>query len=322
MSSASTTRQGALVGCFTLIGLFILIAAVFTIGSMNEAFSRKIQVSAVFDQVDGLKQGDSVWFSGVSVGTVRSVQFVPGPSVEVAMALDANVVGFIAGDVVAQVSTDGLIGNNIIALIGGTPQSRTLQDGDVLGVEVAVSMAQLMVEARETNDKLQIITARLANGEGTVGKLLTEEGLYDDVQATVTSLKSVAGRADDIALNLSTFTRELNREGALPHNLVTDQTTYASLVTSVDSLQTTAHNASAIMDGMQASMADTTTPIGVLLHDQEAGTDLSETFESMSDSSKLLAEDLEALQHNFLLKGFFKKKERKEQKAAKKAAKN
>ena len=42
----------------------------------------------------------------------------------------------------------------------------------------------------------------------------------------------------------------------------------------------------------------------------------------MSDSSKLLAEDLEALQHNFLLKGFFKKKERKEQKAAKKAAKN
>ena len=321
MSGTSTTRQGALVGCFTLIGVFILIAAVFTIGSMNDAFSSRIHVSAVFEQVDGLKKGDSVWFSGVPVGTIRSVTFLPGPSVEISMALDSNAAPFIANDVVAQVSSDGLIGNKIVVLAGGSSEADRLEDGDVIGVDVAISMAQLMAEIKETNDNLRVITASIASGEGSIGKLLTDEAMYGELRATVTSLERAAGRADAIAGNVSSFTRELNRVGALPRDLVTDQTTYPALLKAVDSLESTAASAATLMEGIEADLGDASTPVGVLLRDQQAGSDLEETFGNLNRSTRLLEEDLEALQHNFLLRGYFRKQERQERKALKKAEK-
>ena len=165
---------------------------------------------------------------------------------------------------------------------------------------------------RKCTRRLKGISARVAAGDGTVGKLLRDDDLYVKVSDTVTSLESASSHARDLTASLSTFSAKLNRPGSLPDSLVTDRTSYASLTSTVGDLHRAGESVAGAMDGLATSVRDPTTPVGTLLHDQEAAAQLKATLENLNRGSALLADDLEAAQHNFLLRGFFKKREKAE----------
>ncbi|WP_246230144.1 MlaD family protein [Mucilaginibacter humi] len=74
-------KRAIIVGLFPAIGLLVFIVGVFTLGSQSKSFSKSIHISAVFDDVSGLKTGNSVWFSGVKVGSISKIHFIgPGQS--------------------------------------------------------------------------------------------------------------------------------------------------------------------------------------------------------------------------------------------------
>lgn len=322
----SPNRQAVIVGLFVAAAVGILAGGVLTIGDLNDTFTRKVGISAVFDEVGGLQEGDNIWFSGVKVGVVTDLAFHPGSKVQVRMKIDRKATEFIHDDVLAKVGSDGLIGNKIVVLYGGTPEAPIIAEGTVLEVGVAVSTDQIMATLQENNNNLlalttdlKTISGKIAAGEGNLGKLLGDDALYTNVSDTVTTLNAASGNAEVMTASLSTFAGKLNQPGNLPNDIVTDKTTYASLTTTVDKLQLTGEKASVMMDGLAKATTQPGTPVGTLLNDQEAGADLKATLDNLSRGSVLLAEDLEAAQHNFLLRGFFVKKEKAEAKALKKA---
>ncbi len=317
----SPKRQTVIVGLFVAISIAILIGGVLTIGDLNNTFTRKLTVSTVFDEVGGLKQGDNVWFAGVKVGTVKKLAFAGESLVNVEMAVEVEAATYLHEDTMAKISSDGLIGNTIVVLHGGTPGSDPLRDGDVLVSTKSITTEDIMVTLQENNENLLVITGRLARGEGTAGKLLAEDALYTEVMTMVGDLKVASASAKDLTGSLAVFGRDLNREGSLPHDLVTDRTTYAALTAGVDKLQHASEQAAVLMEGLATGAANPATPIGLVMHDVEAGSDLKVTLGNLSASSALLAQDLEALQHNFLLRPFFRKQERVEKREAKAEAK-
>jgi phospholipid/cholesterol/gamma-HCH transport system substrate-binding protein len=316
--SESTSRQTVIVGLFVTFGMLILAGGILTIGNLNDTFTRKIAITAVFDNVNGLKEGDNIWFSGVKVGTVKNLDFVDGSQVEAELRIDRDAAQHIRKDALAKLSSDGLIGNKIIVLYGGTEQAPLIASGDVIAVGKTVSTEEIMEMVQENNKNLLAITGNiktltegLTAGQGTAGKLLKDDALYSELTDTVASLKTTSHNAEGLTASLSSFAGKLNQPGSLPDDLVTDKEMYASLQSSVKSLQTVATNASALVDTLAKGAADPGTPIGTLMGDAEAGADLKVTLDNLSQSTHLLAEDLEAAQHNFLLRGFFKKKEKK-----------
>jgi phospholipid/cholesterol/gamma-HCH transport system substrate-binding protein len=318
--SESPQRQAVIVGLFVSIGIAILIGALFTLGSMTEMLQRNVQVTTVFDDVGGLKKGDAVWFSGVPVGTIKEVRFDGGPQVEVEMAIDSEASPFIRADAMARVSSDGLIGNKIIVLYGGTPEAEAIESGDALQSSVSLSPEQVMAMFQENNKNLLAITtdlkgvaSKIAAGEGSVGKLLADDHLYNDLTNTVSAMQDAAVNAQVMTGNLANFAGKVNQEGHLAHDLVTDKTTYASLTSSVEKFESAATSAATIVDKLEQGTSDPATPLGTLLHDEEAGEDLKETLDNLNEGSMLLSENLEAMQHNFLLRGFFKKKDKEKE---------
>jgi phospholipid/cholesterol/gamma-HCH transport system substrate-binding protein len=242
--------------------------------------------------------------------------------VAVALAVDTDAAERIPGDVTALLSSDGLIGNLIVVLRDGTPSAPSLEHGQSVPSTSAVSMEHLMVQLDKTNTQLQevaahveVITGRLAAGKGSLGKMLVDDVLYDRVLSSVDNLEGTLRNADVVARNSAAFTAKLNTEGSLFHQLATDRTTHGRLTTSLESLQAATADAAAMAASLKASTNDPTTAVGVLLQDREAGADLGSTLENLDVSAELLAQDLEALQHNFLLRGYFKKKEREERRA-------
>lgn len=321
--SATPTRRSVYVGLLVAGAIAILAGTILTIGDLNDTFTKKITAKTVFPEVNGLQKGDNIWFSGVKVGIVRELAFEGDSQVAVELRIDREATRFIHADAQVKIGSDGLIGNRIVVIYGGTAKAPNLVDGDTLVVGDSVSTDDIMATLQENNNNLLAITTdlkgitgTLSRGEGTVGKLIADDALYTELKATVTTLGEASTNARALTSSLSTFSAKLNRPGNLPNDLVTDQTTYKTLTATVAGLQHTGVRADALVEGLAAGASDPRSPAGALLHDETAGADLKGSLANLNRSSALLRDDLAALQHSFPLKGWFRRQERAKARAA------
>ncbi len=126
---ATSNRRAIIVGIFIFIGLGIFILAVLTLGNQQKTFQKSVTVKAVFDDVNGLQKGNNVWFSGVKIGTIKQVTLAGNEKVQVTINIEEKSKQFIRKDAKAKVSSDGLIGNKIIVIYGGTLQTAGIEQG-------------------------------------------------------------------------------------------------------------------------------------------------------------------------------------------------
>ena len=321
MKSTRNTRA-VTVGIFVLIGVAIFIIAVLALGGQRKTFENTMKISAVFDDVNGLQNGSNIWFEGVKVGTVHHIGFTQDAKVLVQMNVIEKMKQYIHKNAFAKIGSEGLIGNKIVVIYGGGPPSPQVAEGDVLAVEKAINMDEVLNTLQSNNKNLQditanfrIITKRLADGEGTIGKLLKDQTLANDLQATMATLKRSAVSAQQMMSNLTAYTALLQKKGSLANELVTDTVIFNRLRNTTVKLDHMSDAANAMVQNLNSATAtvnkslnDPNTPAGVLLHDQATAANLKQMVKSLQSSSVKLDQDLEALQHNFLFRGFFKKK--------------
>ena len=158
-----------------------------------------------------------------------------------------------------------------------------------------------------TND-FKVISKNLSQGNGTVGKLLNDDAIYNHLDAATVSLQNASAKAQQLIASLSTFSAGLNKKGTLANQLTTDTIVFNSLKSTVLQLHQIADTASAFVTNLNTVSSNTKTPVGILLHDEESGARLKQTLKNLESGSQKLDEDLEAAQHNILLRGYFKKK--------------
>jgi phospholipid/cholesterol/gamma-HCH transport system substrate-binding protein len=311
----STNRRAAVVGLFVTIGLIIFLGGILMVGNIHSTFKNKLKVISIFEDIGGLQKGNNIWFSGVKIGTVSNLRFYGKSQVEVTMNIVTKAQQFIRKNAMVKVSTDGFIGNKILIIYGGTPDSPEVQEGDTLEVTKALSTDDMMSTLQESNKNLLAITTdikfiskKMADGEGTIGKLLNDNSVYTNITAATSSLQSAATEAHQLIKSLSVFSSNLNKKGSLATELTTDTTVFKSLKATVMKLQTIADTASVFIANLKKEESNPNTPVGILLHDKESGTSLKETIKNLESSSAKLNEDLKAAQSSFLLRGYFKKK--------------
>lgn len=314
--TAVTNRRTIIVGLFIFIGLAFLVSGILAIGQLNKSFTRKVEIISVFDDVSGLQQGNNIWFSGVKIGTVKDLSFYGSSQVQVVMNIDEKSQPYIHKDAKAKISSDGLIGNKIIVIYGGSPNVPMVQKDDVLLVEKTFSTDDMMNTLQQNNVNILAITAQfkaisemIRNGKGTLGKLLTDEELYNNLVAISTSVSKSADNAKKITTDLSAFSAKLHQEGGFANELVTDTTVFKNLKSIVAQLDQIAGSANDVVANLKTASADPQSPIGLLLNDKQAGADMKSTIKNLEESSVKLNENMEALQHNFLLRGYFRKQE-------------
>jgi phospholipid/cholesterol/gamma-HCH transport system substrate-binding protein len=311
-------RRKAVVGLFILVGLVIFIVAIFTLGSQKKVFVKSISVNVVFDDIEGLKTGNNVWYSGVKVGTIKKIQFFGSSQVQVFMNIEEETHRYIHKDAKASISSDGLIGNKIIVLTSGSSSFPFVEDGDRLQVDKTLSTDEIMKTLQVNNKNLVDITSNfkllaknLVDGKGTAGALLADEQIAENFKTMVVNLRNTTASANKMALELNEFTHTLNTKGGLADKLMTDTAVFARLQRSVNELQKTAQSASALTENLNLASSKLTksdNAAGLLLNDQKTADQVRAIMQNLETSSKKLDENMEALQSNFLLRGFFRKK--------------
>jgi phospholipid/cholesterol/gamma-HCH transport system substrate-binding protein len=330
MKSTGNTRA-IIVGIFVFLGVAIFIITVLTLGSQHKTFERSITVKTFFENVNGLQKGNNVWFSGVKVGTIRKVNLKENGQVEVEMNIEEVSVKFIPKDVKAKLSSDGLIGNKIIEIYGGTPNGAKIEEGDIVGSDKLLSTDAMMNTLSKNNDNIlaitndfKLISSRIAAGKGSIGKLLTDETMVDQLNATTNILKRASENLEKLSANVSAYTAKLNNKGSLANDLVTDTVIFAKLRATISQLQNVADSSQGVIANLKTTgniinngLNNKNTPAGMLLNDDQSASKIKITLQNLQSASKKLDDDLEALQHNFLLRGFFKKKAKQDKENSK-----
>ncbi|QKJ30157.1 MCE family protein [Mucilaginibacter mali] len=324
-------KRAIIVGIFIALGIVIFVLGIFTLGSNQKTFGGGIQISAVFDDVAGLKKGGAVWFSGVKVGTINSIKFKGVSQVDVQMTVDKSLQPYIHRNAGVRISSDGLIGNKIIVIDGGSPQAPPVQDGDVLQAEKLLSTDDITKTLQQNNLNILAITTdfkkisrQMAEGKGVVGALMGDSVLAMKFRTIVQNLNNTTAATTRMALELDKFGAKLNSKGTLADNLLTDTSTYRKLRASVDNLQKSTASASEFVNNLNTASAKLNSKdnaMGVLLNDPKAASQIRSTLDNLQQGSVKLNDDLEALQSNWFFKTFFKDKAKAKADSIKKANK-
>jgi phospholipid/cholesterol/gamma-HCH transport system substrate-binding protein len=315
------------VGIFVALGILIFVAAVLTLGGQKKTFEQKSTLRAVFKDVNGLQPGNNVWFSGVKVGTIKKISFTPDAMVEVIMSIQNSTMHYIKRDSKAKISSEGLIGNKIVVILPGSTTAPVVPENAVLATDNGLSSDEMMATLQQNNKNLlditgniKTITDRLMSGQGSAGKILSDDELANQLQAAINSFRMASAQVQKITSDVSNYTAQLQSEGSLTNNLVHDTVLFnrlkatameihqasVTIKESSNSIQRITGN----IENVSRRLDSTGSPVGVLLNDEEAGRNLKMTLDNLQMGSKKLDEDLEAVQHNFLFRGFFKKKEK------------
>ena len=313
-------RKRMAVGIFISIGLLILIAAILTVGGQHKAFVKAIRLHILFDNVNGLQPGNNIWLSGIKVGTVKSINFYGNSQVAVTLSVEKKAQPHIRKDSKARISTDGLVGNKIVVIDGGSDNMPAVTDNDSLQSEHLVGTQELMSTLQASNGNILAITAnlktiskRLTESQGTLGQLINDPAIADQLKMSLDHLRNATAGSEAMIANLRDFSNRLRQPGGLASQLASDTTVFKRLRGAVSRLDHAASQVDSFSNSLRTAgegLNDKNSPVGLLLHDQESADNLARTLKNLRVSSQELSDDLEAVQHSWLLRGFFRKKDR------------
>ncbi|HUL75411.1 MAG TPA: MlaD family protein [Vicinamibacterales bacterium] len=243
-----------IVGIVAVLMASILIIAV---GGQGGFFWQRYPLKTRFDDVQGMKTGAVVRLSGMEIGKVTVVEFV-GTRVEVTMEVSKDVRSLITTDSIATIGSLSLLGESIVDITSAST-GRPIPDwGYVKSGVGGGPLGALQTTAKAGLDDATQILAKMRAGEGTLGKLITDEALYRDLDQFVTSASAV--------------TRAINEGKGTIGSLMKDPSAYNSLKTSLENLQ-----------AVTEKMKDEQSPLGRLLHDDAMGKSLGATAANLED---------------------------------------
>lgn len=194
---APTLEREIKVGLFVTLGVGLLTAAVLLLGSTENMFDKRTRFITYFPNVDGLIVGAKVALSGVSVGTVQGIEFdTERRSIKVTLAVIKEARPWLRGDSLAQVSTQGMLGDKYVVLDAGSPEQPELPEG----AEIANKPSQDMSQFLTKGDQLVMSANSIAKTLDEVLKKLNHgnraDSLFQGLAASATNLAQVSAKLD------------------------------------------------------------------------------------------------------------------------------
>lgn len=201
----SSVKTQIKVGAFLIGALAVILISIFMIGGDKSLFTGRIRLHAHFETVQGLAEGSVVSLSGVTIGNVERIDFIPEQNkLDVVMVVDKRFGPRVTRDAQVEIRTQGALGDKYIFVIAGDPKGQPVHDGDLIAVaESADILGMLSARGKETAKVFDIINelykmTKTINGEGRLEKVMGNmAAASNDLRAvTADARKVTSGLAD------------------------------------------------------------------------------------------------------------------------------
>jgi phospholipid/cholesterol/gamma-HCH transport system substrate-binding protein len=309
----------AKLGFFVMAGALFLIFSLYMIGKNRNLFGSTFTIQASFYNVNGLMPGNNVRFSGIDVGTVSKILLESDTSVRVVMIIDRKVKQFIKKNALASVGTDGLMGNKLININSVSGNSPPIEEGDVLLSLMPVETDEMLRTLNETNDNIAAISADLKkitqkiNNSNSLWKLLSDTTIARDIKQTAINIRTASQQAAVAGFEFVDMTKRVKQGDGLAGTLIADTLLPYNLKKSLRDIQLASSNAAAMATDLKTvavRLKEGKGTAGAILADTLMIEKLQQTLSNVEQGTARFNENMEALQHHALFKGYFEKKEK------------
>ncbi len=292
------------VGLLVLVSIAVLIFLILNASGDINPFSRKLHLKARFADANGLREGSEVRLAGVRVGKVDKITLLPpsdvpnAPRVEALMTIQSIIDGQPANqrirtDSTAQQGSPSLLGNEmLINITPGTAIGEPVKDYAILPSsssntvnDFATSGTDLAQRLSKLSDEISGIVRDVKAGKGTVGRLFSDEALYNNLNATIRETEDVmrqvrsgqgsAGRflndpalynnANEIAIQLREIATDLRAGRGSAGKLLTNDELYNRINRVVDRIDSSVDQINDVIADVNAGHGT----IGRLLKDEQ-----------------------------------------------------
>jgi phospholipid/cholesterol/gamma-HCH transport system substrate-binding protein len=202
--NTNTQKFKLQLGLFIIGGLGLFILAIFIIGKQKNLFNPVFKMTTTFYNVSGLQVGNNIRFSGVNIGTVDNVIIINDSTVWVDMLIRKGVQQFIKSDCKVAIGSEGLIGDRLLIITQGTYDSPISKKGQKLSSIEPIETDALLTSLQVTAGNVEIISGQLAeimikvnSGNGTLGRLLQDSTIAENINMTIMNLKKSSKGLDE-----------------------------------------------------------------------------------------------------------------------------
>ncbi len=329
----NTKSQKLRLGLFVIIGTMLFVAGVYFIGQRQNMFKKTFKINAYFQNVNGLQKGNNVRYSGINIGTVNGIEMINDSTIKVTMNVEEKIITHIKKNAIATIGSDGLVGNMIVNIVPGQGIDSMISDGDTIASYSKIGADDILSTLNASSENAAIlmsdllkITTAMIEGKGTLGVLLNDTIMAKDLRQSVTNFK-IASRSTITTideLNKMVTSLKTNDDTVLGV-LLNDSISGKKIKTIVENLEVSSLEIETVMANINTVINDFNSSDGAfkyIVRDTALVNNLKSTLNNINEGTDKFNQNMEALKHNFLTRGYFRKLERQERKEAKSQKRN
>ena len=320
----SNSTDNVKLGLFVLASLFFLILLLYLVGKNSNMFGSNYILRARFENLQGLKAGNNIRYAGIDIGTVKSVYIINDTIMEVKMIIDKKAKNIIKKNSVVNIGTDGLVGNKVVNIISVKEDAPFAVENDILPSKKPIDTDDMMRTLNKTNNQVSKIAEdfsltinKLNNSKG-IWQLLNDQTIAENISNASSQVNKSSNKINEIANQINDIAYELKNGNGIMSKLINDKNLADSLTAAINNFKTAAHEISEAgkeinysVNLISKEINEGKGSIHAILKDTSVTVLLEKSMENIESGSKGFSDNMDALKHSFLFRGYFRKLEKR-----------
>jgi phospholipid/cholesterol/gamma-HCH transport system substrate-binding protein len=320
-------------GIFVLSGLAFLILMLYLIGKNENLFGPSFELKARFQNVQGLRPGNNIRYSGIQAGTVKKINIINDTTIEVVMLVDTKMKNYIHKSAIASIGTDGLMGNKLVNIYPSKEPAALVEDGDILQIRKTIDTDDMLQTLAKTNNDVAVIASELKgtiqriNNSTAAWKILNDESLPQNIRSSVANIRAATAKANELVNNFNTLITDVKSGKGSLGAILTDSSFANNLNEAILKIKSVGEDADSLsvelnkaVQQIRSQVVNGKGTVTALLKDSTLVENINKSLSNIQNGTDSFNEIMNAVKKSFLFRGYFRKLEKQKQNEAAKPA--
>lgn len=327
---ANKTGENVTLGFFVAAGVVVLIVSLYLIGKNQSMFGSTFHLRARFQNVNGLMAGNNIRFSGIQAGTVNKITVINDTTIEVDLLIEKEMQPFIRDNALVNIGNEGLMGNKVINIIPSGYPGGVITEGALLVSKSTPYPDDMMQTLSLTNDNVEVLsgdlvsTVRRINESKVLWQILNDTTLSEGLRVSMSNLRAATVNINNLSASLNSVISDARAGKGTAGALIADDSVATHMKQAISNINNASKESLEVLTKLDSIVSQTQTDLShgngianALLKDPLMVEKVNSSIENIQKGTTSFQESMEALKHNFLIRGYFKKQEKKKSKSEK-----
>ena len=310
-------------GAFVLAGLIFLLLILYMIGKNRTMFGGNYKLRARFENVQGLKSGNNVRYAGIDIGTVEKVSIINDTLMEVKMIIDNKAKFILRKNAIVSIGTDGLVGNKVVNIAASKSDSPLAEENDILPTKKPIDTDEMLRTLNKTNNDIAVIaknlklTSNKLNNSEALWALLNDKSLPDNLKKSAENIRLVTNNLYNMSKDVNSMVSKIKKGEGSIGKIINDSSFAKSLEDAVINIKDAGNEVSTLskdinkaVKEIENNINDGNGTVHALLKDTGIVIKINHSLDNIEDGTKGFNQNMDALKHSFLFRGYFRKLEK------------